>query len=122
MSNTAAMGGFTNSTHRQPGPSVSTPPRNTPAADARAATPAQAPTAFGRSVPELNSVVSSDSAAGIIIAAPKPWAIREPTSAAELPANPPVNDEIANNVVPAIRIRRLPSRSAIRPPSSMNPP
>ena len=37
-------------------------------------------------------------------------------------ATPPVSEERAKTTMPATRTRRRPSRSAARPPSSMNPP
>ena len=92
---------MTNSTQRHPGPSVSTPPRSTPAAEASPATPPQTPSAVLRSLPSLKVVVSSDSAAGSIIAAPRPCARRAPTSTPALPANPPISEDSANSAVPA---------------------
>jgi ABC-type branched-subunit amino acid transport system substrate-binding protein len=55
-------------------------------------------------------------------AAPRPCARRAPTSIPSLPARPPTSEASANSDVPATRIRRRPSRSAARPPSSMKPP
>src|ERR671924_190218 len=65
-------GRLTKKIQRQPGPSEITPPRKTPAADPTPAVAPQAPSAVLRAVPELNVVVRSERAAGIIIAAPAP--------------------------------------------------
>ena len=51
-----------------------------------------APSALVRSVPSLKIVVTSDSAAGTIAAAPMPWTKRATTSAVESLANPAVLD------------------------------
>lgn len=51
MSTSAQTGGFTNRTHRQPGPADSTPPRKTPAMAEIPPMAPQAPSAFTRSVP-----------------------------------------------------------------------
>ena len=66
--------------------------------------------------------ITIDSAAGSMIAAPSPW-----TALAAISDSSPVDsaapsDAAVNNESPAIRIRRRPSRSAARPPSSMKPP
>ncbi len=77
-STSTAATGLTKNTQRQPGPSVSSPPSSTPAADASPPTPPHTPSAVWRSLPSLNVVVRIDSAAGSIIAAPAPWASRAP--------------------------------------------
>ena len=79
-------------------PFGSTPPRNTPAAEARPAIAPQAPSALVRSVPSLNVVVRIDSAAGSIIAAPSPCTSRAPTSIpSSVPAKPAPSDESAKS-------------------------
>ena len=67
-----AATGLTKNTQRHPGPSVSSPPSSTPAADASPPTPPQTPRAVWRSLPSLKVVVRIESAAGSIIAAPAP--------------------------------------------------
>jgi hypothetical protein len=84
--------------------------------------PPYAPSAFTRSVPWLKLVVRMDSAAGVISAAPSPWASRAPISMPEFCASPPASDARPNSTVPATSVRRRPSRSANRPPSSRKPP
>jgi len=91
-------------------------------AEASGMVPLHAPIALTRSLPSANDVVSVDSAAGVIIAAPSPWASRAPISMAALAASPPASDDSPNSAVPAISIRRRPNRSAARPPTSRNPP
>ena len=118
----ALNGTLMNSTQRQPGPSVSSPPNSTPAAPPIPETAAQTPRAVLRSRVERNVLVSVDSAAGESIAAPMPWAKRAAMSSDSLWARPPINDEPANTTRPVTSIRRRPSRSAMRPPSSRKPP
>src|ERR671937_3136302 len=65
----ALKGTFTNSTQRQPGPSVSRPPKRTPAAPPIPETAAQTPRAVLRSRAARNVLVSVDSAAGESMAA-----------------------------------------------------
>src|SRR5437764_225424 len=67
-------------------------------------------------------VVRIERAAGSVIAAPRPGARRAPTRTQELPASPPISDEMPITTIPAMSTRRRPSRSAARPPSSMKPP
>ena len=95
-STSTAASGLTNITQRQPGPSVSRPPRSTPAAEASPPTAPQTPSAVLRSEPSLNVVVRIESAAGSIIAAPTPWARRAPIRTPSLPANPPISDDSAD--------------------------
>src|SRR6266851_5039338 len=89
----AQTGRLTNSTHRQPGPCDSTPPRNTPAAAASPEIAPQVPSARLRSVPWLNVVVRMDSPAGAIIAAPAPCPSRAPISMPALAARPPASEQ-----------------------------
>ena len=75
-SDSATIGRLTNSTQRQPGPSASRPPRETPTAAPIAEMPPQMPSAVLRSLPSVNVVVRIESAAGAMIAAPIPCAMR----------------------------------------------
>jgi hypothetical protein len=119
---TAQIGTLMYSTHRQPGPAEMTPPRNTPKTPEKPPIAPHAPSALTRSVPALKLVVRMDSAAGVIRAAPIPWASRAPTSVPAFGAAPPRTEVIANTAVPMTSVTRRPSRSASRPPSSRNPP
>ena len=73
---TTAIGTFTSSTHSQPRYSVSTPPSSTPAAPPAPATAPQTPRALLRSAPSAKVVVTIASAAGEMMAAPRPWSAR----------------------------------------------
>src|SRR3954454_7032408 len=116
------IGTFTHRTHSQPRPSVSTPPSSTPAAPPEPATAPQMPSARLRSAPSRKVVVTIDSAAGDRIAAPRPCTARAAISWPEFVARPPASDASANSTRPPMKTRRLPSRSAMRPPSSRKPP
>ena len=70
------IGTLTNSTHSQPAYWVRMPPSSTPAAPPEPATAPQTPSARLRSAPSAKVVVTSDSAAGEMIAAPRPWTAR----------------------------------------------
>ena len=116
------MGTFTNSTQRQLSPLVSTPPSSTPAAPPAPATAPHTPSARLRSEPSENVVVTSDRAAGDTSAAPSPWIARAPSSQASDWASPPTSEASENSTSPYMNIRRRPTRSASRPPSSRQPP
>ena len=62
------------------------------------------------------------SAAGETSAAPKPCSAREPISIPDELETPLTNDATVKTATPAKNRRRRPNRSAIRPPSSRNPP
>jgi hypothetical protein len=81
-----------------------------------------APSALFRSAPSGNIARISASAAGAIIAAPRPSTVRAAISIPVDLAKPQASDAAVNTPAPVIRIRRRPSRSADRPPSSRNPP
>src|SRR3954470_21148796 len=118
----SATGTFTHSTHSQPRPSVRIPPSSTPAAPAEPATAPQAPSALLRSAPSLNIVVTIESAAGEMIAAPRPWAARAAINWPCVAAKPAASDATATTTRPTMNTRRLPNRSAARPPSRRKPP
>ena len=116
------IGVFTNSTHSQPRYSVSTPPSSTPAAPPEPATAPHTPSALLRSAPSANVFVTIDSAAGDTIAAPRPWNARATMSWMSVCASPPASEATPNRIRPEMNMRRRPSRSAMRPPSSRKPP
>ena len=113
--------GLTNITQRHPGPCTRAPPARIPIPDDSPATAPQIPSARARSEP-VNVVVSVESAAGSINAAPMPWTSLATTNTPELPASPPVSDPTPTSAVPMSRTRLRPNRSARRPPSSIRPP
>ena len=115
------IGVFTNSTHSQPSVSVRMPPSSTPAAPPEPATAPQTPSALLRSAPSAKVVVTSASAAGEMSAAPRPCTARATISQMSLWASPPASEAKANSHMPQMNMRRLPSRSARRPPSRRKP-
>ena len=80
------------------------------------------PSALLRSPPSGKVVITSDSAVGVMIAAATPCTARAMSRVSLVPASPAPSEASANRAVPAMNIRRRPSRSEARPPSSSNPP
>jgi hypothetical protein len=113
---------FTKKIHSQLSASVKTPPSRTPAAAPKPPTAPHAPRAMLRSRPSTNVVERIESAAGVMIAAPRPWNARAPISDASDHARPATRDEMVKRVIPRRKMRRRPSRSAARPPRSRKPP
>src|SRR5262245_41279340 len=119
---TIPIGTLTNRIERHPSPLVSTPPNSTPAAAPDPATAPHTDSARLRSAPSAKIEVTSDNAAGASSAAPTPWIARAPNSHSALCASPPSNEAAENTPRPTLKVRRRPTRSAIRLPSSRNPP
>ena len=117
-----ATGMLTKKIHSHESASVSTPPSRTPAAAPKPPTAPQTPRAMFRSRPSANVVIRIASAAGEIVAAPRPWIARAPISAVSDQARPQSSEPRAKMTSPAMKTRRRPSTSAVRPPSSRNPP
>ena len=80
------------------------------------------PSALFRSAPSGNMFITMDSAAGSTIAAPSPCRQRIRIRNESVVASPQASEDAVNTARPAIRMRRRPSRSAARPPSSRKPP
>ena len=57
-----------------------------------------------------------------MIAAPRPWTARAAISAPIEPAKPQTSDAAEKRAIPIMNMRRRPSRSPARPPSSRKPP
>ena len=108
--------------HDQLNELVSAPPSSTPAAPPLPETAPQIPSAKLRSLPSGNVVVRIDSAAGETSAAPSPWRARKPIREPSDQASPSSSELAVKSASPAMNRRRLPSRSAMRPPSSRTPP
>ena len=108
--------------HSQPRPSVIGPPISHAAVPPMAPVEPQTPSALLRSGPSGKVVMTIDSAVGVIIAAATPCTTRAVSSAVLVPARPAPSEARANRIVPATNMRRRPSRSAARPPSSSRPP
>ena len=115
-------GMLTKKIHSHERASVSTPPSSTPAAAPKPPTAPQTPSAMFRSRPSAKVVIRIASAAGEIVAAPRPWIARAPISDASDQARPQRSDPIVNRTRPTMKMRLRPSRSAVRPPSSRKPP
>jgi hypothetical protein len=80
------------------------------------------PSALLRSAPSPNMFITMDSAAGSTAAAPRPWRARMTIRNVSLVASAQPSEAAAKIVSPPTNSRLRPSRSAARPPSSMNPP
>ena len=122
-STSTAASGLTNITQRQPGPSVSRPPRSTPAAEASPPMPPQTPSAVLRSRALLEGR-GQDRQRGRehhrgADALREAGADQHARAAGEAADQ---RGERRSATVPATSTRRRPSRSAARPPSSMKPP
>ena len=115
-------GMLTKKIHSQERASVSTPPSRTPAAAPKPPTAPQTPSAMFRCRPSANVVIRIASAAGEIVAAPRPWIARAPISEASDQASPQRSEPIVKTTSPIMKIRRRPRMSAVRPPSSRKPP
>ena len=95
-----ATGRLMKKIHSQLRTSVKTPPRSTPAAAPKPPTAPQTPSAMFRSRPSENVVIRIESAAGEMIAAPRPWIERAPISDASLHARPASSEPIAKTARP----------------------
>ena len=103
----------------QPTCSVRKPPTTGPIDSARAETPAQVPIALPRSEAG-KALVTIESVAGIISAAPMPWTAREAISISELTARPAVAEVRAKITTPSRNIDRRPKMSPRRPPVAIS--
>ena len=83
---------------------------------------AYTPIARLRGGPSGKVTAISDSAVGAANAPPMPCTTRAVSSHASLVANPPSSEASEKSRIPAMKIRRRPSRSPDRPPSSNSPP
>ena len=115
-------GTLTRNTARQLVNWTSTPPRTCPDTKPTEAIAPYRPMARVRCGPSGKLVVMSDSAAGATMAAPAPWRTRAASSSAGSLASPPARLASANATRPMMNMRRLPNRSAARPPRMSRPP
>ncbi len=83
---------------------------------------AYTPIARFRGLPSGNVTAISDSEVGAANAPPTPWKTRAVSSQAWVVANPPTSEAPVNSRMPKMKMRRRPSRSPDRPPSSSSPP
>ena len=63
-----------------------------------------------------------ESAAGAMIAAPRPWMARAPISDGSFHASAARSEADVNTTRPTMNMRRRPRMSAARPPRSRKPP
>ncbi len=91
------------------------PPTTGPMARARALTPAQVPIALPRSCAG-KALVMIERVAGIMKAAPMPWAARPATSHASLCESPMKALDRPKTTTPKRNMRRRPKMSPRRPP------
>ena len=71
---------------------------------------------------ESKLVITMESAAGVMIAAPNPCTARATISIPSDCASPQTSEAIVKSATPTMNTRRRPSRSAARPASKRNPP
>jgi hypothetical protein len=116
----AASGRLMRNTHRHPGPSMSQPPTNGPAAEATPASPDQAPTARARSS-GANDAWMSAKDPGVSSAPPMPCRMRAATSQPIVGASAHSSEAAANHTTPIRNTRRRPYRSPSAPPSRISP-
>ncbi len=98
------------------------PPATSPSAPPTPLIEAYTPMARLRRGPSGNVVAISASAVGATTAPPTPCTARAASSQAGEVASPPASEAAENSSSPATNIRRRPSRSPARPPSSSRPP
>jgi hypothetical protein len=108
--------------HSQLRASVRIPPSRTPAAAPKPPTAPQTPSAMLRSRPSTKVVERIERAAGVMIAAPRPWTARAAIRDGSDQARPANSEASENTARPTKKIRRRPTRSAARPPRSRKPP
>ena len=106
----------------QPAYRVSSPPAIRPTVAPLAPMAPHAPSALLRSAPSGNMFITIDSAAGRTIAAPSPCRQRIGIRNSSAVASPQPSEAAVKRARPASKMRRRPSRSAARPPSSRKPP
>ena len=123
MSVTAnTTGTLTRKIQRQFSASVTSPPSTSPTANPALAHAPKTPSARLRSSPSANVVAMSETAAGTVSAAPMPCRARATTSTGAPGARPHASDIAPKSESPSTKVRRRPTRSAIRPPRSSSPP
>jgi hypothetical protein len=118
----STTGTLTRKIQRQLSASVTSPPSTSPAANPALAHAPKTPSARLRSCPSANVVAMSETAAGTVSAAPTPCRARATTSTGAPGARPHASDIAPKSESPSTKVRRRPTRSAIRPPRSSSPP
>jgi hypothetical protein len=121
-STAAPIGTLMKKIQRQPSASTITPPSSSPTAPPAPAIAPQTASARLRSDPSAKVVRMIDNAAGETIAPPSPCAPRATSSMPSDCEIPQTNEALEKSAIPATNSRRLPSRSAARPPRRRKPP
>ena len=117
-----ANGTLTRNTQRQLRLSTSAPPTTAPMVPPSPARPPQMPSAMLRRRPCSKVTVSRVRADAESMAPPSPWIPRNRMSSNAVLASPAASDDPAKATSPITNTSRRPIRSAMRPPSSRNPP
>jgi hypothetical protein len=117
----AATGTLMRNAQRQERSSVSSPPRTAPAVKPDDISAPLRPSARSRSGPSRNAVVSRARPAGVTAAVARPCNTRATTSISGDTASPPSKEEAPSTIMPPRNSRLRPTRSAIRPRSSVSP-
>ena len=116
------IGMLTMKIQRQDAQATSMPPAIRPTALPPIETTRYMPSALVRSRPSRNCVISNASAVGEASAPPRPWIARAASSTPAFGASPPSSEARVNTAIPVRNMRRWPSRSPARAPSSSRPP
>ena len=116
------IGALTKKTHSQPTYSVRTPPSSTPTAPPAPETAPQTASALLRSSPSANVVERIESAAGAIIAPPRPCTARAAISRLLVLAKPHASDATVKSARPIMKSLPAAEEVGTRPPSSRKPP
>lgn len=119
---TPVSGTFTKKTASQPSAPVRMPPSSAPRLSPAAPHTAHTVIARLRAGPSANMVTTRERVAGISTAPPSPCSALAQISGAGEEASPPSSEATPYSSMPATNMRRLPSRSDRRPPSSRKPP
>src|SRR3954453_12404968 len=114
-------GTLTRNTQGQLSALVSAPPSRTPTPPPPLAIPPHKLNAVPRGAPGWVEV-AIESADGVSSAAPQPWTARAATRKPGEGASPHASDAPVNTNRPARNVRRRPTMSAARPPTSSRPP
>ncbi len=113
---------LTKKIHCQPTYSVNTPPSSTPMAAPEPAMPPRMPSALLRSAPSAKVTSVIEKTDGERIAPAAPCRSRATMSISDDVESPARSEVTRKSARPAMKTRRLPSRSPMRPPSRRNPP
>ena len=97
------------------------PPISTPTAPPLASEAPHQPSAHARSRGWVKVMVTMVRVTGARMAAPSPWTARAAMSVPDVGARPQIRLATVKTVSATRNIRRLPNRSAVRPPSSRKP-